>query len=1460
MKRFFSFLLAYPKLMLAGLIALALCGVHVFRSLPVDVFPDIRAPQVVVQTEAGGLTAEEVEQQVTRPIESAANGIPGVTGIRSSSSGGLSFVWIDFDWSADLTRARFDVFERLSRVRESLPSDSDTEIAPDVSVTGEIMLVALTSPDGSLSPLDLRARAEFDLRSRLLAVPGIGEVVVIGGQLPECRIEVDPRELAADGLSLNAVIDAARASRTSAGAGYLADVAGDEIPLRQIARADDLETLRRQSVSPGASLRLADVATVREAGAPRRGSASYNGENAVILSVQKTPGGNTPELTAQLDAVLDAFAAETKDEGLVLHRNAYRQADFIAASIDGGERVLRDAVLIVIAVLALILLRVRTLLIVLVTIPLSLLVATALFPAFGLGVNVMTIGGFAVAVGDIVDAAIIFTEVIWRRLSENALLPEPARESPAAVIVKATASVLPGVLFSTAVILLVFLPLVMLDGLEGRLFRPLGLAFLLVFAASFLVALVLVPALSRLLWRTPRKPPRAGGDSLATRALKAAYRPVLALVLRVPLLAVLLAAGLCAAAFWKATSFGSSFLPTFREDACNVSLSLPPGASLAETERLAESCVPALAQIPGVLSVTRRTGRAERDQHAEPVSSSEYVVRMDLHSDTDQIRRDIRAALGDIPGASVLVGYPIAHRISAVLSGTEAEIAINVFGEDPERLRAAVSEITTALKDEPSVADVRANREVSVRTLRIDYDSDALAEAGLTLRDAGEQVSAAFNGVETGEIRLGAVRKSVVVRLKGHDDAADEDSVRAFLLTGATGQTVRLDEVAQVVPEEASNLLLRDGGRRKALISCNPAPGANPGDTVRCLTERLTPLAVRHGCALSFTGSSAARDSAAKRLALLGSVLLLAVFALVFAAVRDLKSAVLALLNVPLGLVGGIVAVAIDNPVVSVSSLVGFITVSGFTLRNGILLLNRYRERQLAGESVRQAVTEGSLERMVPILMTSLTTVIGLIPLVLAENEPGGEMLAPLAVVQLGGILGATLLNLLVLPAAAVLVTRKTKSAAPLTASVLIATLALLGAGCASYEAKPIDWEQEGSRWLAETNTVRLASTDDAALLARIGNPDLNALRLKAIGSKRVAAEEGWWDDPSFDLDLNRILESAPHPFLGGVTLTFTIPLSGAPALDARAADLAASAEAAAVRVSEASIASDARSAFLRLAFARARLATLEAFAADPRHREAEQKLDRLTASGETSRADLAAAKRRHHTYAHLTVEARAAVSEEEESLRALLGLAPTVTLDVPREALTTIACEAGASVPDCEPLAFIRHPRVQEKILRLESSESQLEAEIRRQYPALRFGPAFSREDGENRAGIALGLDLPLWNRNRKAIAEAEAARDESRFDALREWQDVVREDAAARRRLANLDAHPPAPAANEKDLDALLKIGELLPADYLAALAETLDARLGELDWQRDRALAVEAIRRTALPLVNPVKEETK
>jgi len=831
-----------------------------------------------------------------------------------------------------------------------------------------------------------------------------------------------------------------------AGAGYLAHVAGQEVPLRQTARVHSIEELNRVLVPAAAErqVRLGQVAEVAIGGAPRRGSAGFDGVDAVVLSVQKAPGGNTLALTRQIDAALDEFEASRLPAGVAIRRAAYRQADFIRLSVDNGEAIIRDAAIIVILVLGLTLLRVRTTLITLLALPLSLAAGLLLFPALGLGVNIMTLGGLAVAVGDVVDNAIIFVEIAWRKLRENSAKPAHEQLGRTEVLRASGAEILNSVTFSTAIIILVFAPLLFLTGLEGQFFKPLGLAYLLVFSASLLVALTVTPALCLLLysegrgfWGTKsgdRRP--ASGDGLTVRLLKALYRPLLGFCVRHAWLVCAAMAALTAAALGLASTFGTSFLPPFHEDCYTVFVSTPPGTSLEETERVTREAVLAVRRVPGVRSVTRRTGRAERDEHAEPVCASEMLVRVDMRADPARLRRAIGEIINRIPGASTMIGYPIAHRISSVLSGTNAELAINIFGDDLATLRAAAAAAKNILETLPQVADVRANREILVDTLRIRYRLEDLARAGLTLKEAGEQVSAAFNGLVVGEVAQNQRRWDIVVRLDGAERAS-LGAVAAFKLAAPGGARVRLDEVADIFREEAPNLIVRDHARRKALISCNVAEGSNLGDLVAALREHVEPAVNALGCTVSYGGSYEAQQSASRRLAWLGLGIVLAIAAMLACSLRSLRAALVVLVNLPLCLIGGVAAMYAANraplvqntlalfgsgayvaPVLSVASLVGFVTVIGFVIRNGLLLLNRYRELQAAGRSVREAIAAGSEERMVPILMTSLTTILGLLPIVLAQNKPGGELLAPLALVQFGGLISATLLNLLVLPAA----------------------------------------------------------------------------------------------------------------------------------------------------------------------------------------------------------------------------------------------------------------------------------------------------------------------------------------------------------------------------------------------------------------------------------------------------------
>lgn len=1003
-------------------------------SLPVDVFPELKVPRVTIQTEAPGLSAEEVEQYVSIPLESAMSGAVGVSRVSSSSGGGLSFVWVDFDWDTDVYRARQIVSERLASVRSSLPANVEMEMAPIVSVTGEIMLIAITG-DASASPLEMRRVAEFNLRNRLMAIPGVGQITVLGGRLPEYQVLYDPNRMQQAGITLEELKATVEAAQSSEPAGYLEDVSGQELPVQQYTRAADTEHFKRTLVPGHRSgvLRLEDVADVKIDGAPRRGNAGFNGREAVVLSVQKVPGANTLELTASVDAAVKEFAASQLPANMKLTAEAYRQADFIELSLENGRETLMIAALVVMLVIVLTLLNLRTALMTLLSMPLSVLLGMACFPAFGLSVNIMTLGGLAVAVGDVVDNAIIFVEVAWRRLSQNAALPPERRESRFSVLMKAKGEIVSSISYSSVIILLLFVPVLFLGGLEGQFYRPLGISFMLALAASFLVAVTVIPVLCFIGFKAG-KHKRAEGDSATTLAVKRIYLPVLNACMAWPKTVFGSLLGLTAAALWLASTYGTSFLPPFNEDCYTVFVNTVPGTSLQETERISRQVMGELAGLSGVKSVTQRTGRAESDQHAEPVSASELLVRVDLKKDQKELRRRISEILHGIPGVSGMVGFPLAHRISSALSGSNSEIAINIYGQELPQLRAAAQKASEILSSLPEVADARANREVMVDTVCVDYNREVLAAYGLSVASAAEQVSAALNGLKMGEVIRNLDHWNVMLRL-APDLRVSEDDIRHLQLVAAGGKTVRLGDVAQVYRSEATNLVLRDNTLRKAMISCNPSPDSNLGDLAEACRKHLDPAMNAMGCTVDYAGTIKSRESAANRLYATGAAVCVLIVLLLSSSLGSVRCAMLTLINIPLCLVGGIAAVFVASPetmqsvlggsyippVLSVSSMVGFVTVIGYALRSALILLNRYRALEAGGLSAEEAIRKGSLERVIPIMMTSLTTVLGLLPLVWAKDQPGGELLAPLAIVQFGGLVSATVLNLLVMPASCTL-------------------------------------------------------------------------------------------------------------------------------------------------------------------------------------------------------------------------------------------------------------------------------------------------------------------------------------------------------------------------------------------------------------------------------------------------------
>lgn len=1032
------FALQYSSLILLSSVLIVAYAAYRLPHMSVDVFPELNAPTVTIMVEAGGLAADEVEQYVTFPIETAVNGMTGVRRVRSSSAIGLSIVWVDLDWGADLYDARQLVAERLATVRSSLPNDVEPFITPITSIAGEIMLVSLSSPDGSVSPLELRSYGEFDLRNKILAIPGVAQAVAIGGELPEYQVNVDQSALRLYDLTISEVVEAARGAHSTASAGYLTNVDNFEVPLRQQSRVTRPDDIAGTIVKyfEGVPVTIGQVADVQLGPALKRGTASESGEPAVILSIQKSPGTNTLALTDKLDALFDQIEP-TLPAGMKLNRDVVRQSHFIDRAVQNVTGVLGEAVIIVAVILILFLMNLRTTVITLTALPVSLAVGLLMMDWVDIGLNVMSLGGLTVAIGVLVDDAIIDVENVFRRIKQNAALPEDARRPLTDVVFSASNEIRPAMVFATVIIVMVFVPLLFLEGLEGRFFRPLALTYMVSILASLLVALTLTPALCRVLLRMKVAGVTEDTDGFLVRILKSWYVPTLrrAIRWRIPVIG---AAGIATAlALWLATTFGTSFLPSFNEGTFTVFLLAPPGTSLVESDRLATGVEKRLAAIDGVRSVSRRTGRAERDEHAEPVSSSEIEVTVEAGRDRGEVSTEIDGILSSIPGITTMVGQPIEHRLSHVLSGTPAAIAINVFGDDLSELRRLAKQIEAELRALPGTRDVNANREVMITSLPIRYRHPDLAAAGLSPADAAEQVREAIYGEVVETVNQGIRQYDLVVRL-APDQRERISQLRGLLLQGQGGAMVRLEDVADIGPERSSNLIARENAQRKAVVSLNVADGHNLGDLIGTVRERVDPIVAKSGFTVEYGGQFEAQQSATQTILIAGAIVVALMFMLLQVSTRSVRAALLVMLNMPLALIGGILAVYISSvhdplrnslvliglaegyeaPIVSIASLVGFITLFGIAVRNGILLVNHYNHLQHEeGVELGDAIVQGSVERLVPILMTAVSAALGLVPLALAAGKPGSELLAPLAIVTLGGLVSSTLLNLLVVPA-----------------------------------------------------------------------------------------------------------------------------------------------------------------------------------------------------------------------------------------------------------------------------------------------------------------------------------------------------------------------------------------------------------------------------------------------------------
>lgn len=990
-------------------------GGWVAYTMPIDVFPDLTAPTVTVLTDAHGMAPEEVESLVTFPIETAVNGAAGVRRVRSSSAQGISIVWVDFEWGIDIFRARQVVNEKLQLSVNQLPEGVDAPVlAPITSIMGEILLVGVTAPDSLL--MDARTAADWTVRRRLLAIPGVAQVIPIGGQVRQYQVLAHPERLRAFGVSLTEVVQAAAASNRNASGGvYRAN--GREVMIRALGRAHDLDDIGETVVATrgGTPVLLRDVAEVRVGPKLRFGVASVNAEPAVVLSIQKQPGANTLELTERIDAELDEMES-VLPEGIWFEREIFRQADFIAVAVENVVAALRDGAILVIIVLFVFLWNLRTTAISVLAIPLSLALAVLVLRALGGTINTMTLGGMAIAIGALVDDAIIFVENVYRRLRENHRAPSVDRRSPFVVIYAAAREIRAPILNATLIISIVFVPLFFLSGVEGRMLRPLGLAYIVSILSSLLVAVTVTPALCSYLLPSASFLDRQRESWLVER-LQSWYRPTLVWVTQHSRAVLSAALILFLATLGTIPFLGSGFLPEFQEGTLTISAVTVPGTSLDETDRIGARIESRLLQHPAVVSTARRTGRAELDEHAQGVNASEIDVQLDLTDrGLEETMAEIRSRLTGIPGTAITVGQPIGHRIDHMLSGTRAAIAVKIFGSDLLRLRALAREVESAVEDVEGLVDLSVEQQADVPQLQIRADRQAMARYGVTPNQLGEIVDVAFRGEEVSLIREGQQAFELVVRY-GADHHGNADAIGSALVSTPLGPPVPLSVLASVEPGRGPNAISRENVQRKIVVSANVA-GRDVGSVVEELRDRVAnDVELPSGYYIAYGGQFESGQEAARRITILSLFSIAAIFLIMFREFRSARTAGLLMVNLPLALTGGVFAVLLIGGTVNVATLVGFITLFGIAVRNGILLVSRYQDLHATGASFEDAVLRGSIERLSPILMTALTAGLALIPLALGMGEPGKEIQAPLAVVVIGGLLTSTALNMVVVPA-----------------------------------------------------------------------------------------------------------------------------------------------------------------------------------------------------------------------------------------------------------------------------------------------------------------------------------------------------------------------------------------------------------------------------------------------------------
>ena len=1054
LNKIISFSLHNRPVILFFSVLLMVVGIWTACKMEVDVFPDLNAPTVVVMTEAQGMASEEVERLVTFPIETAVNGATDVRRVRSSSTTGFSVVWVEFDWGTDIYRDRQIVSEKLATIGDALPQGvGQPTLGPQSSILGEVMFIGLTADSTSMG--DLRTLADWTVRPQLLATGGVAQVTVMGGDIMEYQIRIHPERMRHYGVTLTQVMDATRNMNRNASGGVLYE-RGNEYIVRGVLTTANTELLGQAVVATtakGQPVVLADVADV-EMGvkSPKMGLASVSGKPAVLLTVTKQPSTSTLELTGKLDEVVEQMrSALPKD--VKVNTQLYRQQNFIDSSISNIKKSLVEGGIFVVLVLFIFLMNARTTVISLVTIPLSLLITMLVLHVMGLTINTMSIGGMAIAIGSLVDDAIVDVENVFKRLRQNARLPKEQRQSKLDVIFHASHEVRMPILNSTLIIVVSFVPLFFLSGLEGRMLAPLGVSFIVSLFASTVVALTLTPVLCSYLLKDGAeseegrvksgeseegrvKSEEFNGDSPHgagsqeprwVRAMKVRYEQLLMRVLDGPKRAILIATGvLVVLTLVLFFNLGRSFLPSFNEGSFTINVSTLPGVSFEESDRMGEQAERLLLQVPEVKDVARKTGRAELDEHALGVNTSEMEVPFELKDRSkEEVMADIRSKLRTLPGVNVEIGQPISHRIDAMLSGTKAGIAIKVFGPDLTTLHSIGLQIQQATRSIDGVTDLNVEQQVERPQLVIRPRRLLLASNGITLPQFAAYVNAALGGEVVSQVQDGGKTFDLTVRM-ADEDINSIDHIRNMLIDTADGRQVCLSDVADIFSSAGPNTISRENAQRKLVVSAN-AQGRDLRSVVNDMRQSIeTIVKLPDGYRVEYGGQFESEASASRLLLGLSVVSIVVILLLLYLQFRSWKQSVVVLLNLPLALIGGVLALVVTGGVVSIPAIIGFISLFGMATRGGMLLVDRYNELARHGLSRREVVLRGSLDRLLPILMTALSSGLALIPLALGSSLPGNEIQSPMAQVMLGGLLTSTLLNLIIVPLMAPLKVKET--------------------------------------------------------------------------------------------------------------------------------------------------------------------------------------------------------------------------------------------------------------------------------------------------------------------------------------------------------------------------------------------------------------------------------------------------